>query len=208
MSNKKRILTTSAVAAGVVGVLGTAGYLLNRRNLSIPTDATPIDNFDITKYLGKWYEIARLNYRYEKGLSNVTANYTMNNNGSISVVNKGYDEKKEEWESTKGKGKFIGDKKTGRLKVSFFGPIYSAYNIIALDKDYQSAVVVGSNTDYAWILSRTPELPEEVINQHLKTLEDVGVKTSEMVWPTHDKVSKSHNAVSKMRRKKTSHPHS
>ena len=85
------------------------------------------------KYLGKWYEIARLDYRFEKNLDNTTAEYSLN--GSIRVVNRGYDTKKNKWKQATGKSKFVDDDKTARLKISFFGPFYAGYNVIAIDAE-------------------------------------------------------------------------
>jgi apolipoprotein D and lipocalin family protein len=121
---------------------------------STPDSIVAIEIFDKAKYLGKWYEIARIDFKFEKDLNNTTAEYSLNDNGTIKVDNRGYNTVKEEWEQAIGKAKFVGDETVARLKVSFFGPFYSGYNVIALDDDYRYALVAGENFDYLWILSR------------------------------------------------------
>ncbi|HEY0899157.1 MAG TPA: lipocalin family protein [Sphingobacteriaceae bacterium] len=105
--------------------------------VSIPKGATAISPFDQNKYLGKWYEIARFDFKFERNLNNVTATYSLNEDGSIRVENRGFDTVKREWKEALGKAKFVENPNVARLKVSFFGPFYSGYNVIALDPDYQ-----------------------------------------------------------------------
>jgi len=118
--------------------------------------------FDIEKYLGKWYEIARMDFRFERDLNNVTANYSRNDNGTIKVDNQGYNYVTKEWKQAIGKAKPAGQPDEARLKVSFFGPFYSAYNVIALDSEYKYALVAGKNLKYLWILSRETTVPESI----------------------------------------------
>ncbi len=141
-------------------------------NLGVPDNVTVIDGVNAEQYIGTWYEIARLDHSFERGLDNVTAHYEMNKDGSIKVSNKGYNRKDGLWNAAEGKAYFLEapnvDKTyIGKLKVSFFGPFYGAYNIIALDKvHYNYAMICGPNKKYLWILSRTPELTYP-IKQHL-----------------------------------------
>ncbi|WP_353129118.1 lipocalin family protein [Parapedobacter pyrenivorans] len=169
------------LGAGLVGValFSTCG--------SIPRNAKPIDHFELNRYLGKWYEIARFDYRFEKNLNNVTAKYSLNDNGTVRVVNSGFDYKKNEWKSATGKAKFRNDKQTAALKVSFFGPFYSGYNVIAIDKDYQYALVAGESLKYLWILSRTTTIPSDVKQAYLEKAKAVGYDTSKLIWVEHDK---------------------
>lgn len=153
---------------------------------SIPKDAKPISNFDVDRYLGKWYEIARMDHRFERNLNNVTAEYSLNDNGTIRVLNSGYDYEDEKWQSVEGKAKFRGDTTVAALKVSFFGPFYSGYNVIALDSDYQHALVAGKNLKYLWILSRTTTIPEEIKNDLLKTAERIGYDSTQLIWVDHN----------------------
>ena len=126
-----------------------------------PKGVQPISGFDASRYLGKWYEVARLENRFERGLEQVTATYGARSDGGSSVVNRGYDPVKKRWSESDGKAYFTGAPTTAALKVSFFGPFYGGYNVIRLDDDYQYALVSGPNRDYLWILSRTPKLDEQ-----------------------------------------------
>ncbi|MCW3788233.1 lipocalin family protein [Plebeiibacterium sediminum] len=154
---------------------------------TIPKNAVAVQSFDKTKYLGKWYEIARLDFKYERGLNNTTAEYSLNEDGSIGVLNKGYDYTKKEWREAIGKAKFVKEEHIGMLKVSFFGPFYSGYNVLAIDEDYQYVLVSGKNLDYLWILSRKTSIPDSIKHDYLKIAEDIGFNTSELIWVTHDR---------------------
>lgn len=156
---------------------------------SIPEGVVAVQPFYKEKYLGKWFEICRLDYKYERHLSNVTATYSLNDNGSIKVENRGYNEMEKEWKQTVGKAKFVKDENIGMLKVSFFGPIYSGYNIIAVDKYYKYALVAGESLRYLWILSRDTTMPENVKNEYLQLANKIGYDTSKLVWVKHDKHS-------------------
>ena len=95
----------------------------------IPKNATAVKNFEVEKYMGRWYEIARFDFRFERNLDNTTAEYTLNENQTVGVLNQGHDYIKDTWKSAKGIAKFVGPKDEGRLKVSFFRPFYGSYNI-------------------------------------------------------------------------------
>lgn len=153
---------------------------------NIPDGATAVKNFDTEKYLGKWYEIARLDFKYERGLNNTTAQYSLNDDGTIKVVNRGFRYETGEWEEATGKAKPAGEPGEGRLKVSFFGPFYSGYNVIALDSAYTYALVAGASLKYLWILSRETSVPEEVKTEYLKIAQGIGYKTEELIWVEHD----------------------
>lgn len=153
----------------------------------IPKGVQPIRDFDADRYLGKWYEIARVDNRFEKNLQRVTAQYHLDDDGSLIVLNRGYDTVKNEWKSAKGKAKFRSQKTTAALKVSFFGPFYGGYNVIALDPAYRYALVAGQNFDYLWILSRDTTIPEDIKASLIKTAQAIGYDTSRFVWVAHDK---------------------
>lgn len=159
----------------------------NSCSTSIPANATAVQNFEKEKYLGKWYEIARMDFRFEKDLNNTTAEYSVREDGKIKVDNKGYNYVKKEWSQAIGKAKFADKEDVAMLKVSFFGPFYTGYNVIALDADYQYALVAGKNTDYLWILSREKTIPENIKTEYLKIAEEIGYKISDLVWVEHDK---------------------
>ena len=163
---------------------GVGAIVISSAN--IPEKATVVKPFDQQKYLGTWHEIARLDYKWEKNLDNVTAT-SLKENGDIRVDNKGYNTKKNKWQQSIGKAKPVSDPNEGKLKVSFFGPFYSGYNVIAIDKDYKYALVAGDNTKYLWILSREKTIPENVKKEYLKKAEDIGYNTGNLVWVKHDK---------------------
>lgn len=155
--------------------------------VGIPDGITPVNDFDINRYLGTWYEIARLDHSFERGLSSIHAEYSMRQDGGIDVVNKGYDDGAGKWKEARGKAFFVGDPTVGKLKVSFFGPFYGGYNIIALDKkDYSYAVVCGPNRSYFWILARTPKLPEDTLADLIAFAQQMGFDTSSLIYPAHD----------------------
>jgi apolipoprotein D and lipocalin family protein len=173
--------------AMAVGIGAAAVALALNSCASIPKGAVAVKPFDREKYLGKWYEIARLDFRFEKNLSNVTATYSLRDNGLISVDNKGYDERKGIWKESIGKAKVAGASDEARLKVSFFGPFYAPYNVIAVDDNYQYALVAGKNLNYLWVLSRTPTIPVVIKKKYLKQAQSLGYNVHKLVWTKHNK---------------------
>lgn len=173
--------------AGTLALMGIGLILTSCSSTTIPEKAQAVQNFEKEKYLGKWYEIARLDFKYEKGLNNTTAEYSLKDNGMIKVDNKGYDYKKEEWEQSIGKAKFVGDENVAMLKVSFFGPFYAGYNVLTIDKDYKYALVTGESLDYLWILSREKSIPAEIKEDYLQKAKDIGYKTEDLIWVEHNK---------------------
>jgi len=154
--------------------------------VNIPENVSPVTGFNIDQYLGTWYEIARLDHSFERGLEKVTAEYSLRNDGSIKVVNKGFDSKKNIWKETIGKAYFIDDSDIGRLKVSFWGPFYGAYNIIDLDKEnYSYSLVCGPNKSYLWILAREPHMEESLKSKLVKKAKDLGFETEKMIYVSH-----------------------
>jgi len=146
-----------------------------------PKGVTPVQGFQAERYLGTWYEIARLDHSFERGLVDVSANYQRRADGGIDVLNSGYNPEKQAWKEAKGRAYFIDSPQTGSLKVSFFGPFYGGYHVMALDPDYRWAMVAGPSHDYLWILSRTPSLPEEVIAELLQTARQAGFDLSSLI---------------------------
>ncbi|MBK5272585.1 MAG: lipocalin family protein [Bacteroidia bacterium] len=171
--------------AGTILIVMTISILNSCR--SIPKGAVAVKPFDSKKYLGKWYEVARLDFRFEKNLNNTTANYSFNNDGSIRVVNRGYNYKTNKWKEATGKAKFKSSPDEARLKVSFFGPFYSGYNVLAIDDEYKYALIAGKNLNYLWLLSREKTMPENIKQDYLKKARDLGYNTSELIWVEHDK---------------------
>jgi len=155
--------------------------------LGIPENATAVRDFELERYLGTWYEIARLDHRFERGLSQVQAEYSLRDDGGVRVVNRGFDAAKDERSVAEGKAYFIDDRTTGRLKVSFFGPFYGAYNIVDLDQeDYRYALVVGPNTKYLWILARDRQLDRAIVDRLVAKAEALGFPVDELIYPEQD----------------------
>jgi apolipoprotein D and lipocalin family protein len=152
----------------------------------IPKGIEPVDNFNIERYLGTWYEIARLDHSFERGLTDVRARYSLGDGGAIRVVNRGYSPEKGEWSEAVGKAYFAGDHDTGHLKVSFFGPFYSSYVIFELDRDgYRYAYVSGYSRKYLWLLARTPQVEEALVQEFLATARARGFDTGEIILVEH-----------------------
>lgn len=147
-----------------------------------PEGITPIKNFQAEKYLGTWYEIARLDNRFEKGLTQVSATYGLRDDGGISVLNCGYSTTTNEWKESLGKAYFVEDKNTAHLKVSFFGPFYGSYIVFDLDEHYQYSLVSGGDKSYFWLLARTPIIPADVKARLVEKAKALGFDTSALVF--------------------------
>ncbi|MCA0900121.1 MULTISPECIES: lipocalin family protein [Microbulbifer] len=148
----------------------------------IPEGVTPVENFTLDPYLGRWYEIARLDHSFERGLTRVTAEYSMRENGGVRVVNRGFDAEKSKWQQVEGKAYFVGAPNVGHLKVSFFGPFYGSYIIFDLDQDYRYAMVAGPSRSYLWLLSRTPTVDEAVKQRFINRAESLGFDTRSLIF--------------------------
>lgn len=147
-----------------------------------PKNVSVIEGFDSQRYLGTWYEIARLNHPFERGLEQVTANYSPREDGGIKVINRGYNTQKQRWQESTGKAYFTGEPQRAALKVSFFGPFYGGYNVIALDQAYRYALVCGPNRHYLWILSRTPQLDEGIKQTLVNQARKAGFPVESLIW--------------------------
>lgn len=147
----------------------------------MPERVQPVTGFELDRYLGKWYEIARLDHSFERGLTQVTAEYSLRDDGGVRVVNRGYSGEKGKWEEAEGKAYFVGDETTGHLKVSFFGPIYSSYVIFELDQDYRYSFISGPDTSYLWLLSREPLVSEAVMQRFLAEATEAGFDLDELI---------------------------
>jgi apolipoprotein D and lipocalin family protein len=148
-----------------------------------PDGVKVVTGFEADQYLGTWYEIARLDHAFERGLEKVTATYSKREDGGIKVINRGYDPVKQEWKEAEGKAYFVETPDIGKLKVSFFGPFYGGYNIIELDKSYYNyAMVVGPDKSYLWILSRTPQLSYPIKQHLISKAKHLGFDTDSLIY--------------------------
>ncbi|MFO8045668.1 MAG: lipocalin family protein [Halomonas sp.] len=147
----------------------------------IPKGTEPVTGFELDRYLGEWYEIARLDHSFERGLDCVTADYSRRTDGGVRVLNRGVKLDEGEASEAEGRAYFIGDEDVGRLKVSFFGPFYGGYNVLALDDDYQWSLVAGPDRDYLWILARTPTLPDATYRALVERAERLDFPVEELI---------------------------
>lgn len=147
-----------------------------------PSGVTVVTPFDAKRFIGSWYEIARFDHSFESGLEKVTATYSLRDDGGLNVLNRGYNPDRGMWQKTEGVAYFTGSPDRAALKVSFFGPFYGGYNVIALDRNYQHALVCGPDRDYLWILSRTPTLRPEVKQQLLDAAARQGFAVEKLLW--------------------------
>lgn len=149
---------------------------------SIPRGLDPVEGFDVDRYLGTWYEIARLDHSFERGLTHVTATYTEREDGRIGVLNQGFNQKKDKWTSAEAVARFQGDPSVGSLTVTFRWPFSGGYHVVALDEDYQWAVVTGPTRKYFWILSREPVMDEAIIEKLVNKADEWGFPVEELIF--------------------------
>ena len=148
-----------------------------------PDGVQPVTGFELERYLGRWYEIARLDHSFERGMSDVNATYELQGDGSVKVINRGYDTQRQAWKEAIGRALFIGDRHTASLKVSFFGPFYGGYHVIALDQqNYRWSLVAGPDRDYLWILARDKTLPADIREQLVRQARELGFATDRLIW--------------------------
>ena len=153
----------------------------------MPAGIQVVDGVNAQQYLGTWYEIARLDHSFERNLDQVTATYSLREDGGIKVLNRGFNTQKNEWSDAEGKAYFtepVNKDGTymGKLKVSFFGPFYGPYHIIALDKTQYNYVMVTSGKDYLWILSRTPQLTYPIKQELMAQAKTLGYATENLIF--------------------------
>jgi apolipoprotein D and lipocalin family protein len=158
------------------------GVLLLTACTGIPEGVEPVTGFDQSRYLGTWHEVARLDHSFERGLTRVTANYQLNEDGSIRVLNRGWDAKEEAWQEAEGRAVSVGDPSVAHLKVSFFGPFYGSYVVFELGEAYDYAFVAGYNTDYLWLLARTPDVDPALKARFKEQAEAKGFDLESLVW--------------------------
>lgn len=155
-----------------------------------PEGVVAVKGFELDRYLGTWYEIARLDHSFERGLDNITAEYSLRDDGGVKVINRGFSKEDNEWQQAEGKAYFVENPDTGYLKVSFFGPFYGSYIIFGLDeKNYQYAFISGPDTSYLWLLARTPQLDNKIIEQFIKQVQGLGFDTSKLIYVEQDTAS-------------------
>jgi apolipoprotein D and lipocalin family protein len=168
-------------------ILLFSALLLSACALGPPPGSEPVHGFNLSRYTGIWYEIARLDHSFERGMTDVSASYRAEDGGRVEVVNRGFDPAKGGWREAVGKAFFIGDPNRGSLKVSFFGPFYGGYHVIALDPDYRWSLIVGPDASYAWILARDKMLAPAVRAHIVQQAAKAGIDTSALIWVEHSR---------------------
>jgi len=154
--------------------------------VGLPEGVYPVDDFDLNKYLGKWYEIARLDHSFERGLDRVTAEYSLRDDGGVRLINRRLSIAENRWKEAEGKAYFVKARDEGYFKVSFFGPFYGSYVVFELDKEkYQYAFVTSYNKSYLWLLSRTMTVNKELIDRFIKRSKDLGYDTGNLIFVKH-----------------------
>lgn len=171
--------------AGVAVMAGCA-------NTNPPPGVEAVTPFDLQRYQGRWYELARLDHSFERGMTDVSATYTPQADGSVRVVNRGFAAAPGQWREAVGKALFTGAPTTGSLKVSFFGPFYGGYHVAALDPDYRWALVLGPDTSYCWILARDKQLDAAQRDAIVARAQALGVDTHALIWVTHKRQDPAH----------------
>ena len=141
-------------------------------------DNTPVAALDLNRYLGEWYEIARFDHSFERGIERAKASYTLNEDGTIKVVNSGVKDGKPK--TAIGKGKRTDT--PALLRVSFFGPFYADYRVMMIDEGYTYALVGSGSADYLWMLSRTRVLPDTTKSELLFEAKRRGYDTDKLIW--------------------------
>lgn len=178
--------TFKKIAVPGLLLLGAGALLYAFRPVKVPEYADPVEDFDVEKYSGTWYEVARYDFKFEKGLKNVTANYSLNTDGTIKVINRGFNTKTQQWQEAQGKAKFNGKPDRGALKVSFFGPFYSGYNVVMMSPAYKHALVFGESKDYVWMLSRQKTISAPAKKKFLEKMLEAGYDIERLVWTVQD----------------------
>ncbi len=178
LSSRKHVLLSKLFLTVLLPIFLLAGC----GSTGAPKGIIPVANFELERYLGTWYEIARFDHKFERGLEQVSANYSLNTDGSVKVLNRGYSTSKSEWKEAVGKARFVKDSTTGHLKVSFFGPFYGSYIVFELDENnYEYAMVAGPDRSWLWILSRNPEIDPALYDSLLGIAADNGYDTSQLI---------------------------
>jgi apolipoprotein D and lipocalin family protein len=159
--------------------------LISACSTAPPEGLQSVTSFDVQRYQGTWYEIARLDHSFERNLNDVSASYKVQADGSVQVINRGFNTVKNEWKEAVGKALFTGESDRGSLKVSFFGPFYGGYHVVALDPAYRWSMVVGPDRDYLWILARDKQLDPALKDTLLRQAQAFGLPIDQLIWVAH-----------------------
>ncbi|WP_299261229.1 lipocalin family protein [uncultured Kushneria sp.] len=170
--------------ADLKGLLGSLASAMGGET-GMPSGCRAVEDFELKRYLGLWYEIARLNHSFERGLEQVTAHYAMRDDGGVAVTNRGFNPEDGEWDEAEGKAFFEEGPTIGRFRVSFFGPFYAGYNILWLDDDYEHAIVAGPNHGFLWLLARSPSITSDMYEHMVNLARQSGFDTEALMRISH-----------------------
>ncbi|WP_420870713.1 lipocalin family protein [Mariprofundus erugo] len=180
-----RAASLRAASLRAIGLLAVT--VLVSACVAAPSGITPVSGFELNRYLGKWYEIARLDHSFERGLEAVTAEYSMREDGGVRAINRGYSQQDQAWKQAEGRAYFVDTPDTGHLKVSFFGPFYGAYVIFGLDHEqYRYSFISGPNRSFLWLLARTQSVPEQVITDFRQQAASLGFDIGQLHMVRHE----------------------
>lgn len=174
-------MTSQRFACALAALLLVAGCT------GVPNGVEPVRGFDVERYLGRWHEIARLDHSFERGMTDVTATYRRNEDGSIAVLNRGYQADEGEWSEAHGTAYFRGDPDVASLAVTFFWPFYGGYHVTALDPAYRWSLVCGPNRGYLWLLAREPQLDPALRERIVAEARELGFPTGDLIWVSHER---------------------
>jgi apolipoprotein D and lipocalin family protein len=160
---------------------GWALYHLTQR-LGVPRGVAPVQPFSLMRYLGRWYEIARIDHTYERGLTDTTADYRLLPGGKVQVLNRGYHAGSRRWRQARAIARPVPGSASAHLQVSFFWPVHTSYIVFALDDDYQHALVSGPDHDALWLLARTPQIKPSVRAALLEQARAAGFDVERLLW--------------------------
>lgn len=182
----RRTLGAAALAFTLLGVLAGCA------STQPPAGVQAVTPFELARYQGRWYEIARMDHSFERGMSDVSATYTPQPDGSVRVLNRGYDGEQGRWREAIGRAVFTGATSTGSLKVSFFGPFYGGYHVAAMNQNYHWSLVIGPDRSYCWILARERQLTPEQRSSILASARDLGIDTTALIWVSQQRQDPAH----------------
>lgn len=184
-SPKPASTRTSSFPLAVALTAAVSAMWYTGQRVRVPKNVRPVQDFDAQQYMGHWYELARIDYMYERGLTSCTADYALQDDGSVQVTNRGFDPQRGKWKSATAVAKLLSDPEVGSLKVSFFRPFYAGYHVVYVDHAAGHAVVVGDGAKYAWILSRTPSIDEASYTRLVAIAASNGVDVSGLIRVPH-----------------------
>ncbi|QTD46070.1 lipocalin family protein [Ottowia testudinis] len=167
-----------------IALLGAGGLALYRlaQQLGVPDGVTPVQPFQLSRYLGRWYEIARIDHVYERGLTDTSADYRLLPGGGVQVTNRGFHPRARRWREVRASARPVQDGDVAHLQVSFIWPVRASYIVFALDGDYQHALVSGPTHDYLWLLARTPQIRATARANMLDAARAAGFDVGRLMW--------------------------